>query len=233
MKINLIYYKNILDGVVEKFVSIYGNCFVKEGDNYVFSGGFSQCKMKNILRQYVVDAIIQVMSTVVGNYDKLIIIGSCFPSNHLLLQFKHDSYFPTKLSNLIEIKPHLKWLMKEKDIAIDIDLLNQLLIDIFNEFFMSQKKCENTFHSNDVVFIQHNSLDCYMMFKVIKWIYGNCNCTNVWKDYLTNQQCHLVAINDLISKYVQNKHEMNKSQKFREYACEIKEYLENKLQVKM
>lgn len=233
MKLNLIYYKNLLDGVIEFFVDSYNDCFVRENDRYIFSAGMSKTKLKTILEQYVVDAINQINSEVVNKNDYLIVIGSCYPINHLLLQFKDDEYFPKKLQSILDNKPSLKWILREKNIEIDIDLINEILIDIFNSFFTSQNKCQKTFSANNVMFVQHSHLDCYMMFKVIKWIYGNCNCINIWKDHLANQQMHLVALNDLISKYIQNKNAMNKSKQFKSYAFEVKEYLNNKLQIRM
>ena len=59
-------------------------------------------------------------------------IGSCYPKDNLLLEFKDDSFFPARLSKMLEDKPSIKWLMRESDIEIDISLFNELLIDIFN-----------------------------------------------------------------------------------------------------
>jgi len=73
----------------------------------------------------------------------MIVIGSCYPKDNLLLDFKDDKYFPRKLASLIENRPSLKWLLSETDIEIDIDLMNELFIDVFNGYFNreTRKRC--------------------------------------------------------------------------------------------
>jgi len=48
----------------------------------------------------------------------------------------------------------------------------------------------------------------------------------MWKDIFSSQQQNIVAINDLISKYVNNKSRMNKSASFKRCALEVKDYLD-------
>lgn len=84
---------------------------------------------------------------------------------------------------------------------------------------------------SNVVAISHKNLDCYMMFKTIKWVYGNSNCINIWKEKMPNAHECLVAINELISKNIKNKSKMNKSSLFKKYALEAKCYLDEVLSI--
>ena len=82
----------------------------------------------------------------------------------------------------------------------------------------------------NVMFIQHSRLDCYTLFKVLKYIYGKSNCTNIFKDKkLNNKKQVIIAINDLIDKYV-NKAEMNKSEELKTIVKEIEQYIQEKIQ---
>ena len=47
------------------------------------------------------------------------------------------------------------------------------------------------------------------MFKTIKAIYGKSNCINVWKDRMQQIDSPIVAVNDLIDKYIRNKAMLN------------------------
>ena len=67
------------------------------------------------------------------------------------------------------------------------------------------------------------------MFKTIKWAFGNSNCVNVWKTSMQNVKPCLVAVNDLVSKYIANKTAMNKSKDFKAIALEVKSYLDEKI----
>ena len=85
-------------------------------------------------------------------------------------------------------------------------------------------------YSNMIV-ISHSHLDCYMMFKTIKWAYGRSNCINIWKEKIEKPQEILLSLNDELAKYIKNKCLLNISGKFKKYAREVKDYLDMKLNV--
>lgn len=118
--------------------------------------------------------------------------------------------------------------MRETDIEIDIDLFNEVFIQIFNDRFnaIPNKKSNTVPH---VIYVAHSKLDCYMVFKTIKWAYGNSNCRNIWKEHFSSQRQNLVAVNDLISKYVHAKARINRSRELKQYALEVKQYLDKVL----
>ena len=66
------------------------------------------------------------------------------------------------------------------------------------------------------------------MFKIIKSIYGKANCINLDKTMYSDKKIPLVAVNDLIDKYVHNKTTLQKTQDFKNACEEVKFYLKNK-----
>ena len=230
-KLNLLYYKNLLDLCFYKFFALHEDCFVKDGDCYVLAKCPSRTKLQQIFTALLKDvllAYVKPYSLLDANY--YFIIGSCMPKSNLLLKFK-DGYFPEKLSKAIDGKLQLKYLLKEHDIKIDIVLFNQVFIDIFDKLFRSRdavcKFLGNKY--KNVIFVMNKQLDCYAMFKTIKFLYGRSNCTNIYADKFKDKRSPIVAINDLICKYVHNKVALNKSAEFKKAVAEVKQFIDEKL----
>ena len=229
MKLNLIYYKNILDIALEMFVKKHEECFTKDGSAYVLGLSASKKSLQKDIEKCIDSSIDKALKSTSSKDDVAIVIGSCYPIDNLLLDFKDSKYFPKKLSSLIDSRPALKWLLAEKDIQLDIDLFNEIAIEVFNKKFTKIEPKRSSISRPRVLYVSHSRLDCYMLFKTLKWAYGSSNCLNVWKETLSSQRQNLVAVNDLISKYIQNKSRMNKSIEFKMYALEVKDYLDEKL----
>lgn len=230
MKLNLIYYKNILDVIVSRFINDYNDSFTKINDYYVMSASIDKTSLKRYMSLAVKNFINELYELVHAQHGKLIIIGACYPSENILLSL-NTSKFPSKLQLALDSRSHIKYVLKEHDILIDIDMFNAVSIELFNEWFSNDAIHNKTFKgkSNDIVFVSHKNLDCYMVFKAIKWIYGQSNCVNIWKNKL-NMPCeHITAINDLVSRYSNNKRLLNSNKQFKLYANELKDYLNGKL----
>ena len=208
--------------------------FTKEDSSYVLSKQLSKAELAKQLKVCISEAMRVFVVPASMSYDKFIIIGSCYPKDNLLLEHKKQSYIPHKIEMLMSKKPNIKWLLRENDIHIDIECINEICIGIFNEMFNKPKNILKLLGNDytNVVFVSHNRLDCYMLFKAIKWIYGSSNCKNIWKDKLmSTYKSNMIALNDVIHKYVHNKNELNKSRQLKEYANEVKCYLKEKLGV--
>jgi len=82
-----------------------------------------------------------------------------------------------------------------------------------------------------MIFLQHRNLDEYQLFKIVKWMFGNCNCTNISKEERLEENMHIISINKLIARYSRCKRALNKSKELKLYANEIKTYLESKLSI--
>lgn len=222
---------------LKAFISGNEGLFTRSDGKYVFGKSGTQSKLKSELE----DSIAGAMRYLIGNHiksdnDKLVVIGSCFPLENMILKFKDESYFPKKLDDAICEKPYVRWALKEQDIAVDMNAMNWQLSKIFNEMFAGGSKVykllkEHGMSESNIICVAHKSLDSYAVFKVVKWIYGNSNCVNVHAEKLFDYAPCLVDVNELVSKYVHRKNEMNKSQAFKKCALEVKEYLAKKIGV--
>lgn len=226
MKLNLIYYKNVLDIIVSRFINDYNDCFTKINDCYVLSTSIDRTSLKKYIKLALKNFIAEIRTIYASKHDKLIVIGACYPVNNILLSL-NSAEFPSNLQQILLEKPDIKYVLKESDILIDIEMFNSIAIEIFNEIFSSESNKKKLFdaESNNIIFISHNHLDCYMVFKSIKWIFGQSNCVNIWKNKLNAPCEHIIAVNDLISRYANNKRQLNSNKTFKQYAHEIKEYL--------
>lgn len=232
MKLNLIYYKNILDLAMEKFFDIYGDKFVKQDTGiYAIGLGMPLSSIKRVLEKIISVELNAICKDDTSTSDKYILIGSCYPKDNFLLELNGDAPLPKRLAKAIKSRPCLKWVLKEKGIAIDIDAMNSVLESIFNDIFTKPKSLVALLGSNhsNVIAVSHSRLDCYMLFKTIKWAYGNANCKNIWKEDLSGRKELLVSLNEELAKHVANKSLLNISGKFKMYAREVRDYLDSKL----
>lgn len=226
-KINLLYYKHILDSVLFDFFQETNEFFTKQDDVYVFSAGISRLR----LTEYFTKKIVSTIKKHVVSYSKkdpnyYFIIGACYPKDNFLLKYRHQGYFPEKLSRLIFSDNYAKYLLREKDIHIDMKFITDIFLDVFIKFFSSKSAVLKEFGASyqNVVFIMHNRLDCYLMFKVLKYVFGAKNCVNVYAEKLSNEPKCIIAVNELIDKYITNKKEINKSKDFVNIVNEIRRY---------
>ena len=53
------------------------------------------------------------------------ILGACFPASNFLLKYKLSNvYFPAKLEKFMQDNPSIKYVLREKDIKVDISAVN-------------------------------------------------------------------------------------------------------------
>jgi len=164
----------------------------------------SKSAIEKIFAKYLKEELTQLIkpySLVDPNF--YLIIGACIPKDNLLLDYK-TSGFSKRLEQVIAENASLKYILKEKDIKLDMPLFNSAVIELFNKLFRSQRQVEWLFGKKykNIVFVCHSRLDCYSMFKVIKHIYGKSNCWNLHREKLYNAKSPLVAINDLIDRCI-------------------------------
>lgn len=229
-KINLIYYKNILDNVLTRFVNDTSDFFTRENNKYVFSKSISKKRLSSILEEYIKDEILKlVLKYDVSNPNYYFVIGSCFPNNNILLRFISNKDKLQKFQNKLESKyKDIKYLLKETDIIMDFEMLNFIFEDIFTKFF-KRKTFQKIFGKEyyNLFFIRHDQLDCYSMYRMIKDIYGRINTINLHKANKEKMSENLVSINELIGKKVTRKKEICRGKETEFIRKEIRQYVEN------
>lgn len=230
-KINLIYYKNILDNVFARFFEDFNDSFSKINDQYVFSGRISRTALKKKLTSY----FIEELSPLVEDYDVLkpnfyFVIGSCFPCDNMLLSHvPENSRFLEKIRMFVTQHPNIKYAMKENDIRIDDEMFNCVFEDIFNKFFNDKKEILKAFgkKKTNLRFIRYNNLDCYSTYRIVKDIFGKINIVNLHKKNIDNMKDVIRSLNEIIGSHVQKKKEICRSPELEMIRGEIREYMEN------
>jgi len=226
-KMRLLYYKNVLDLAVSRFFGKFNDSFSKtDASRYVFSSDASRESLKKTFKEIILEVIEELDEPwKIESPSWLVLLGGCYPKNNIILKYRNTKdYFPTKLEKILETESTIKWILAEKDIDVDIRLFNELFNDIFLE--LSSRRFSLNHNLKNVICISHKNLDCYMIFKIMKWIYGRSACINVYEDAgISKTRLPLIAINDLLSKYIHNKQEMNRSKGFKKCALEIKQQL--------
>jgi hypothetical protein len=167
-KINLLYYKNLLDVCFYRFFDLYNNSFIKEENHYILAERLSKSKLTHIFKILIKEQLLECtneFNILEPNY--YFIIGSCFPKDNILFIHSDPTKVPKKLENIVTNDYQLKYLFKEKDIKLDMILFNQIFQDIFDDFFSNEQKLLKFLGKNrfNVVFIKHRHFDCYSMFR--------------------------------------------------------------------
>lgn len=232
-KINLLYYKNILNNCFVKFFKDFNNDFSKEGDIYIYANTLPKPKLQEIFTTYIVDELkgyITTKSMIAPNY--YFIIGGCYPAKNILLDVREDEYFPEKLTAFISSDYPVKYVLKEKDLRLDLVLFNDIVDKIFVMFFKSRPKIIKWFGKDydNLFFIRHDRLSCYSVFKIIKFLLGKKNCVNLYKEKFIEAGSPLIAINDVIDKYSTSKSKVTRLPEFKNILSEIEQYINECLQ---
>lgn len=229
--INLVYYKNVLDLVMLDFFDRYNDMFVKDGDMYVFGSGMSKTGLRDAMRKSFVDKL----SGYIEKFDVLnlkynFVISSCLPKDNILLDLR-TGRFSGKLEAFLEQNVNCRYILKEKDIKIDVSAFNDVFSEIFARYFTDRKNIEADFGSGyeNLFFVQHRRLDCYMVFKILKNRFGGGNCVNLWTERMPNGRSPLVAVNDLVSTSVPGKARLSRLPEFKSCAAELNRYVDGLL----
>ena len=230
-KFHLLYFKCLLDIAFSKFFDIYGDAFIKQDNRYVLAKSFTANQLAKTFEHLVIDELRNIITA----YDVMkptyfVIIGACMPKDNILLKFNSNSAFPSKLNRIVNSEYSVKYLLKEKDISIDAVKFNDACIMAFNKFFCKDlvaKHFGKEFKKN-VLFITHKSADCYVMFKLLKSIFGKANCINMKTEKYADIKSPITSINDLIDNYAQFGN-LNKSSELIAIKDEIKTYIRSKI----
>lgn len=228
-KYHLLYFKCLLDAAFLDFIEEHQDDFICQNDEYYLSEVISlEC-----IQKHLAISIRRILDTCVTPYDKVsspdvyFIIGACQPSENFLLKYKDES-FPTSLLHMIyghgEMPCQLKYVLEERDIHIDMVKFNEACCNVFNSFFAQSEKL-----GKNVILVQHQHLDCYSMFKVLKCMLGKANCINMHDKKFAQLKQHIVAVNDLIDKHIHCKTAANKDPELKKMFAEVKQYVKLKL----
>lgn len=227
-KINVLYYKHILDKSFQRFFNDYNDSFVKSNGEYVFSKLIAKNKLIKIFRKYIVDEIKRhITEYSISDLNYYIIIGSCFPKDNILLKYRQDNYIPEKIFNIIEKYPNIRYFLKETDIHVDLMLFNDVFENVF-EYLRERKNILKEFGKNttNLYMMWNDRLDCKMMYETIRHIFGKVNVVNLHKkNKITDSVIN--SLNENIDKYVHGKHSLIDSDMMEMDRDEIRQNITN------
>ena len=218
-RINLLYYKSIVDRCISRFIEEHDSDFTRqENGEYVFSNGVSEQTLKKIFLGYVKDELGQIVSGYKNSSPEFyFILGSCFPGENILLEFGGRA---PKLRKLIEIIPDVTYFLKESDIRMDMRMVNSALDGIFSKFMKEKRKTWP-----NVFFLRHRKVDCYMLYRFIKNTYGSM-AVNVGKRFYSGGDRAIFSINDDIDKICPFKDDYIKRGFFKNIENEVYQYID-------
>lgn len=216
-KIKLLYFKNILDLFVGDFIGRNEEKFARRGGLYIMSEQPSLEAFSREITEFAEkEAERRIPAFDVASPEYLFVLGGCEPPDNMLLGFR-DGYFPAKLDALLKSENCPKYFMKERDVEIDGTFFNRAADMAFGRLFRDGfRRRGNAFA------IRHRHLDCYALFKIMKYVFGWGACSNSWAEDGGPER--LTAVNDLICRYVNNKTGMNGSPEFKAAVREIGEH---------
>jgi hypothetical protein len=222
LKINLLYYKNILDRCFTRFFEEFNDSFVSsETDGFVYTDNLSDSRLKKVFERYISDELSKYITKFdVTKPEYYFIIGSCVPGENILFKtFSNSGYFPEKYKKLINIIPDVRYFLFEQDIRIDMRKFCGIVDTIFCEAMQRKIK-----YGNNVYFIRHNNLDCYMMFKIFKQKYRTM-IVNLHKKHMMGEDRCIYSVNEIIDKYCDRKLEVLNGSDIQPIKEEIYQYI--------
>ena len=232
-KLNLIYYKALADKCFERFCSENNSSFSKVGNEYVLAEAMTKAKLKKTLKLYLADELIHLMSKDGSSkLDWLLVIGGCMPKDSLLLKCRSSGdVFPKKLDSILNADFQIKYFLREHDIKVDLVQLNEVIAELFNDLFLSRRAVIRMLGEagRKVMFVQHQHLDCYIMFKAIKSLYGRTNCCNLYKERFRSSSGCLVAVNDIVDRCIKGRQQLNSMPEFKKAIKEVKQFIDERM----
>jgi hypothetical protein len=229
-KINLLYFKNIIDNALTNFINDASEYFKKENDLYILSKKIPRKRLLKIIESHIIEEIKKFVTKFnITEPNYYFIIGSCFPCDNILLKYETTEHkIPNNIHKLISTHKDIKYFLKERDISIDVEMFNYIFEEIFSKFF----KTKNVIHYfgedyKTLFFIRHEKLDCYSMYRIIKDLYGRINVINLHKKNKDKMTENIVSINELIGKKIIHKKEICRSSDIEYIKNEIKQYVDN------
>lgn len=219
-KINLIYYKKILDACMSRFFDDYGSEFSRNSDGeYVFSGSLSESTMRSVFRKYVEEETGKyVVDFRESSPEFLFVLGSCFPGENVLLETEMRA---PKLRKLVKIIPDVTYFLKETDIRLDMRMMNSVFHHIFEKFMKERKKTwENVF------FIKHRKIDSYVLYRFFKKRFGSM-VVNIKKKHGLGEDNVIKSVNESMDRCCPFKDDYIERGVFEKIEDEVMQYVDS------
>ena len=231
-RLRAIYFKQLADRAFQRFLREREAHFTRlgKGDSvtYVYSGTASPGTLKRLFLGWIVEDLESLFPEFdLENPEYVFVLGSCLPRNNALLRIASgDRYFPEVLRKILDSGKDIRYYPSERDIRVDLDLLNSVLEEVFLELF-DRKKAKTRLGSRfrSIFFLRHSVLDCYMAFKLLRTLYGRNMVENVVKSMDMKTDVGLRSLNERIDEHVSGKVSFLKSKMMEAVREEVAEFV--------
>lgn len=221
----LLYWKSVLNDCLLEFFRRHNVDFSKGGGKYVLGKAYSKSALADEFRELAVAELSKyapVWDPMRPEY--LFVIGGCEPEDSLLLKTPRGK----RISLSAWSRPRgLKYFLAENDIDVDMKAFIGAFDSVFARFFSGEDEWLNG--RRNVVFVKHKLLDCYTVFKALKFIYGPSACVNTYKEKGESARECLLSLNELVDADVTDKTSLNGMPEFKKAVKELKAFLEEKI----
>lgn len=214
-RINLVYFKSILDRCLLRFFSERNSEFSKTDDGYVFSGQAGEQELVGIFTKYVKEELGKYVTD--SEMDFFFVIGSCCPGENVLLNHLEPG---NKLKRLIDSNPDIRYFLVEDDIRLDMRLFNSVFERIFVKFMSEKRKTWK-----NVFFVRHRNLDCYFLYKLFKRHFGSMVVNLHKKEEMGADRC-IYSVNEELDSRCRNKLEILRGNDVIEIYREVFRYID-------
>lgn len=182
---------------------------MKQAGKWVFGKSFGKKSFKKAIGKFLDEW--EASEVDVGtDYRPVftLVAAPCCPADNLLLAAR-DAAFPEKLAKMVASPEKLTWLLKERDIDVDIAAFNSACIETFIERFRPRRKFGR------IVYARHSKLDAQELSKCVLAMYGKSVCS-----LASRPSCRpLVDLNSLVAKHCSRA----AARKLPEYKLAVKE----------
>ena len=222
-------YYALLDEAMVYFFQDMNDSFIKlEKENGRIDYIFAESHMK--LRQYFNQIIPKIILSKTKPFDMFnqkyyFIIDDCSPKDNIYL--KNASHLPKKLAVLLAKDLDIKYVLAESDIKLDLVTLNSIFDSYFDQMFGGARKRLGGLLADrrNVFFVRNSSMDYTMVKKVGYSLFGRKYVDKIQLNEHSQKKKQLININCVLSRYVEDKNSLKRSDEYKLIEGEVRQYL--------
>ena len=223
-RINLIFYKHLADHALYDYFS--NGKWTEEDGRFVHIDNRTASSIREEIENLILEKLMSVVSPWdISNPSRYLVIGACRPSDNFLLDLQSGWMVKDNTMKLVKGKYPVRYIFREREITDDLVKVNGMLEDIFVKYFDKANLLKRIGQEyGNVMFIRHRRLDCYMMFKLIKYIFGAANCVNLFSKRGIRNNRVILSVNEMIDNDL-DKRSIKGSIQLSMITKEVRQYL--------
>lgn len=226
MKVSLICFHEILNHIMVQFFSAYNDMFRLVDGKYCLSESLSDSKLKNIVKT----ELRQLLKENLMPFDALdpheyVIIDDCAIQDNAFNTVV-DANSSKKFKKLLSADYKLKFILKERDINLDLVQFNCVFSDVFSSFMKKTavKRLLGEEYARNVMFLSHKNADFKLISAILTLHFGNSQCEIM---HIINQpKAAVVSLNSIVDNKVRLTRKLLRTDTFQKISAEILQYVQ-------